>query len=446
MPKHITSIDRIRIESPCDADWDSMTGNEQVRFCEHCNLSVHNLSEMTRQQAVRLVQNSNGRLCVRYVRRPEDIGKPAALPVQLYSVTRRASRIAAGAFTAVLSLSAAAAAQTPSSGGDSNAAAVQAAIPNAAESSDDGNTGLGASLTGTVKAPDGTVVEGATITLKHRATQLEQLAYSTSKGEYSFQSLAGGVYTIRVVAPKFDYPYEFTMLVIPQGAERHFDVTMGVQMELVTAGGAMIVEPSSPLVAAAFRNNPDEVKKLLIKGADVDEVDKDVDATALAEAVAHGNLEMVTTLIDAGADVNRRNNLGQTALMFLTDDSNVAVVRALIAAGAEVNLRDESDQTALMSAANLEDGAILQALLEEKAEVNVSSTSGQTALMVATGQGIAANVRALLTAGAYVNARDEDGETALTKAIDNEHPEIARLLISFGAIEEPKPVDKSAKK
>ncbi len=43
-------VDQISIASPCKADWNSMSGNDEVRFCEHCNLSVHNLSALTRKQ------------------------------------------------------------------------------------------------------------------------------------------------------------------------------------------------------------------------------------------------------------------------------------------------------------------------------------------------------------------------------------------------------------
>ncbi|MBD0371175.1 MAG: ankyrin repeat domain-containing protein [Pyrinomonadaceae bacterium] len=129
MSRHITSLDSIHVESPSEADWDSMRGNEQVRFCEHCRRSVYNLSEMTRHEALRLVRNSDGRLCMRYVRPLEDTDKSFALPAELYRITRRASRLAAGAFTAVLSLAAAAAAQTTSSGGDSTVAATEIAVP-----------------------------------------------------------------------------------------------------------------------------------------------------------------------------------------------------------------------------------------------------------------------------------------------------------------------------
>jgi Carboxypeptidase regulatory-like domain len=64
-------ISQIKVENPCSVAWDSMIGNDQIRFCEHCNLSVNNLSELTQKQVLRLISKSDGRLCVRYHRRPD---------------------------------------------------------------------------------------------------------------------------------------------------------------------------------------------------------------------------------------------------------------------------------------------------------------------------------------------------------------------------------------
>jgi ankyrin repeat protein len=453
MSKRITSLDRIHIESPCSADWDSMKGNEQVRFCEHCRLSVHNLSEMTRHEALRLVQKSNGRLCVRYVSRREDRDKPSALPIQLYRVTRRASRVAASAFTAVLSMAAAAAAQTSSAGGEANIAGVAAPIPAAQENNSALKSGLGGTLFGTIKDQGGQVVAGAKVTIRQLTNRMEQFAFSNAAGEYSFQSLPDGLYQIEAVAPRDGRPSWQTVLPVSAGAEKQYDMTLvaGAEIEisegtLVTAGSVSVVTPSLPLVAAAADDDIDAVKELLFKGADVDEVDRAVDATALDEAVMRGKLEMVLALIDAGADVNRRNNYGRTALMFLTDDTSPEVARALIKAGAKVNLKDEDGETALMMAAErFEDGAIVELLLEEKAEVNAVSKSGKTALMKAAEEGHTASVRALIDAGAEVNARDADGESALKKAIDNNQRDAAQLLISFGADEDATTEDESAK-
>src|SRR5436305_13149589 len=100
MSDHVRSLDRITIPEPCNADWDAMIGNDQVRFCEHCNLHVTDLSSMTRQEGMRRVARSEGRLCVRYVERPGGGMLSKQLSAKLHPLTRRGSRIAAGALRA----------------------------------------------------------------------------------------------------------------------------------------------------------------------------------------------------------------------------------------------------------------------------------------------------------------------------------------------------------
>jgi hypothetical protein len=48
-----------------------MSGDDRVRFCSECRRSVYNLSGMTREAAEALVLGSEGRVCVRYYRRPD---------------------------------------------------------------------------------------------------------------------------------------------------------------------------------------------------------------------------------------------------------------------------------------------------------------------------------------------------------------------------------------
>src|ERR1044071_2669468 len=121
MPKRIDVLDRIHVASPCPADWDEMAGNEQVRFCLHCSKHVHDLSKITRNDVRKLVAASGGSLCVRYQKRPDGTLQTAErAPQPLTQIKRRLSRIAAGAFTASLSLAQPAAAQTarPAGGGE----------------------------------------------------------------------------------------------------------------------------------------------------------------------------------------------------------------------------------------------------------------------------------------------------------------------------------------
>ena len=65
------SLDAVDIQVPCHASWEEMKGDARVRFCGACKLNVYNLSEMARGEAEALVQKREGRLCVRFYRRPD---------------------------------------------------------------------------------------------------------------------------------------------------------------------------------------------------------------------------------------------------------------------------------------------------------------------------------------------------------------------------------------
>ncbi|MDB4968068.1 MAG: hypothetical protein JWN44_3757 [Myxococcales bacterium] len=64
-------LDKLRIATPCKADWDDMKGDDRVRFCGRCEKNVYNLSEMTRADAEALVREKEGRMCVRLYQRTD---------------------------------------------------------------------------------------------------------------------------------------------------------------------------------------------------------------------------------------------------------------------------------------------------------------------------------------------------------------------------------------
>ena len=54
----------------------------------------------------------------------------------------------------------------------------------------------------------------------------------------------------------------------------------------------------------------------------------------LLKAAKENNVEGVLALLEAGADINFADELGQTALIFATCDGNKEIVQALLDAGA----------------------------------------------------------------------------------------------------------------
>ena len=435
MPRHpLSPPERFQLTSPCTADWDLMTGNERVRFCGHCRLHVHDVSEMTPAQALNLMLRSPGRLCLRVQRRPDGTVVARPSPAPLHQLTRRVSRVAAGAFGAALSLCGAAAAQAQT---NSTPSAPAAAVERSARPAAPGAGG--AALSGVVRDPHGAAVPGASATLTNERTGASMTTQTNDEGAYDSGPLEAGTYTLRIEWQGFE-PLEVNGIELREAVEVRQD-TLLVGAEMVTTMGVVaVVEPSEPLVKAAFDGDLGEVRRLLRGGADINVVDKSTGTSALSEAVSRGNRELVSELLGAGAEVNARLEYRQTALMRLTSQTSADIVRELIFAGARVNLRDEDGNTALMSAAAWGAPEVVDLLLKAGARVNARSKGGETPLMCAARAGATDSARALISAGADLDRRNHEGATALHMAREYEHAETADLLVAYGAADDgPRP-------
>jgi hypothetical protein len=96
-------LDSIRVAAPCTANWAQMKGSDEVRFCSQCDLNVYNISSMTRAEALRLVQNGEGRLCVKFYRRHDGTIMTSNCPKGLRAVKRRIVKLSAAVLAAILS-------------------------------------------------------------------------------------------------------------------------------------------------------------------------------------------------------------------------------------------------------------------------------------------------------------------------------------------------------
>lgn len=104
MSRFYSPLDDVRVASPCSADWDSMYGDDQKRFCKECKLSVYNLSGMTRDEAERLITNSEGRLCVRFYKRPDGTIITQDCPVGWAKIKKRTRVYATAALSMLVAL------------------------------------------------------------------------------------------------------------------------------------------------------------------------------------------------------------------------------------------------------------------------------------------------------------------------------------------------------
>jgi hypothetical protein len=103
MAKYIDPLSRVKIASPCSADWEHMLGNERRRLCAQCELNVYNLSGMTGREAEEFLNQTEGQLCVRFYRRADGTILTQDCPAGLRALKRRLSRLRTAAISSALS-------------------------------------------------------------------------------------------------------------------------------------------------------------------------------------------------------------------------------------------------------------------------------------------------------------------------------------------------------
>ena len=220
------------------------------------------------------------------------------------------------------------------------------------------------------------------------------------------------------------------------------------------------------LVDAAKRQDRAAVRSLLAQRADVKAVQPD-GAGVLHWAAHWDDVEMAGMLIEAGADVNARNDLGVTPLLVASTNASAPMVDRLLAAGANPNVASVGGESPLLVAARAGNAAVVKALLAKGAQVDASEpVRGQTALMWAAANRRAEVVRALIQGGASIHARstivpreyqtgsryvayddvrfvvkvDDGGFTPLLFAARSGDAPTADLLLAAGAkLDEPAP-------
>ena len=196
----------------------------------------------------------------------------------------------------------------------------------------------------------------------------------------------------------------------------------------------------APLHWAAEHGNVDMVRLLIDAGADINEREQEDQFTALSVAVQQEHKEVVILLLNSGANPNLEDENGSTPLDWSSLGKNLEIARLLLQSGAKVNPKNGAKFLHWIvgqEGEDLEKVELIPLFLAAGSNVNSRNSEGYTALHTAAMCSNVEIVRALLAAGADVNAKDHLNRSTLWWAgsgIENPRiPDVVRLLIKGGA-------------
>lgn len=192
--------------------------------------------------------------------------------------------------------------------------------------------------------------------------------------------------------------------------------------------------PATPVrIAPDQKVTKERVEGWLKDGSDLNQ--------ELSNAVLAGDIARIAWLIERGADVNKRDRQGYTALQCAARNRRAEIISVLLAYKADVNLTDVDGYSALHHAVLRNHAASVTALAKRGADLDARTPTGYTPLALAIIEDQYKAAMALIEAGAPVET--PVGEGKLTPLMLTAGKEARRLSLTAGIsrVEKLNPLD-----
>lgn len=161
---------------------------------------------------------------------------------------------------------------------------------------------------------------------------------------------------------------------------------------------------------------------------------------SLHASAAKGDIEMVKTVLDLGADVNAEDgdsikpaNWSSLTSHWVAKAGPMAMAELWDAKSAMVGSLGSTGDRPLHRAAYGGSAEAASLLIQHGADVNARNERGWAPLHTAALSGHEGVIRVLLAAGADVNARDNEGVVPLHMAAEQRKYEVAKFLLFYNA-------------
>jgi hypothetical protein len=186
-----------------------------------------------------------------------------------------------------------------------------------------------------------------------------------------------------------------------------------------------------PLYYAAMLGLRDLAEQLIAKHPEHVNARGGSEVTPLHVAASAGHSDLLSLLIEHGADVHGQGIRGDSPLRRASNKGRLEVGRVLLNRGADVNSRAKGGSTPLVGAAFNGHVEFARMLLDRGAMIDTRALWDMSPLHFAAASGHTEVVRLLLERGADAHVRDKDGKTP--SELGSQYHEIVKLLSDYTA-------------
>ncbi|CAI8021209.1 Putative ankyrin repeat protein MM_0045 [Geodia barretti] len=148
-------------------------------------------------------------------------------------------------------------------------------------------------------------------------------------------------------------------------------------------------------------------------------------------AAREGRTEVVSLLLETGANTDLQNMDGDSALMMAARESSTTVVALLVKAGANTDLQNKDGDSALMMAvSSWSKTKVVPMLVKAGAALDLQNKEGDSAVIIATVRYHLPVLKELVRAGADLNLQNQEGLTALMISSRTGRTDLTEILLS----------------
>lgn len=203
-------------------------------------------------------------------------------------------------------------------------------------------------------------------------------------------------------------------------------VALPLALILSACGGG---GPTSPIPSPAIERTPTSMSTA--------DFPADPNA-ALLTAATDGDVGAVEIALQAGADLETRDDHQRTALLLASTHDRVGVAKVLVAAGADPDALDDRHDTPWLVTGVTGSVRMLEALLPANPDLTIENRFGGLSPIPASERGHVDYVRRVVRTDVDINHVNNLGWTAMLEAIilgdgGRRHQEIVKILLDAGA-------------